>query len=92
MSDYNNQVDFSISDGFLEPLFLDCLFHRLYNGIIRIPRKVKQEAECQHSQLLVFGLKLPHALRKWLSLPCFGIEDVQIRGQIVFSEIRYRLV
>ncbi len=62
------EVDVSVSDSFLKPLFLDCVFHSLNDSVVRITCKIVHEAKSQNANALIFGRELLVPLRERSSL------------------------
>ncbi len=76
MTGDEEQVDLAVTDCVLKPLFLDCLFDRLDDGVVRIRGEVEDETEGQDSNPLVLGRELLEPRSQWYSFTRLGIEDI----------------
>ena len=83
MTDDEEEVDISVTDGLLKPFLLDRILHLFNNRIVRIACKVVEEAESQDANALVLRRELLVSLGQRSLFPRVRTIDVEIGGKIV---------
>lgn len=81
------EVDLAVPDGVLKPLFLDRVFNRLDDGVVRVRGEIEYEAKGQDADTLVLGRELLEPRGQWYSFTRLGIEYVEIGSEIVAFEV-----
>lgn len=81
------EIDFSVADGVLEPWFLDGVGDFFDNGVVAIACEVEEETEGQDADALVFGGEFFVARGERALLACFGVDEVEIGGDVVSLKV-----
>jgi hypothetical protein len=90
-SDYK-KIDIFVTNSVLEPLLSDGVLDSLYNGVVCITLKVKEEAKGHDSNALVLCGEFSESLCKRLQLSGFWVVDVEIGGDVSLLEVWYGMV
>jgi len=81
------EVDFSVVDGVLEPWFLDGVGDFFDNGVVAIACEVEEETEGQDADALIFGGEFFAARGERALFACFGVDEVEIGGDVVSLKV-----
>ena len=76
MTDDEEKVHLSVSDGFLEPLLLDCVLDSLDDGIVGVVLKIEKEAKSEDADALVLRREFLESLGQGPLFSGLGIDDV----------------
>lgn len=92
MSSNNEKIDILVTNGVLEPLFLDSILYPLNNSVVCIALEVEEEAKSHDPDALILCCELSESLCKRLQFSSFWVVNVQVRGDVCFLEVWYSVV
>jgi len=92
MAEDEDKIDLSVTNSLLEPVLLYCVFDCMNDSVVSVAGEVEYETESKNTNALVLCCEFLESLSERLQLARLRVIDIQVRSNVISSEVRHSMV